>query len=69
MTDSYRFYRTKMTLAGHRYAKIFLAEGLAEALFLDTLFTLKNFDENEYCVFCIKGISNFRTPDLWRINI
>ncbi len=57
MTD---FYREKMTLAGHRYAKIFLAEGMAEALFLDTIFTRKNFDKNEYCVFCIKGISNLK---------
>jgi hypothetical protein len=61
MTGSYRFYRETITLAGHRYAKIFLAEGLAEALFLNTLFTRKNFDENEYCVFCIKGISNLGT--------
>ena len=46
-----------MTLAGQRYAKIFLAEGLAEAFFLDTLFYQKNFDKNEYCVFCFEGIS------------
>ena len=53
-----KFYREKITLAGQRYEKIFLAEGLAEALFFDTLFTKNNFDENEYCVFCFKGISN-----------
>ena len=57
MTD---FYRKKMTLAGQRYVKIFLAEGLSEALFLDTLFTRKKFDKNEYCVFCIEGISNLK---------
>ncbi len=55
------FCREKMTLAGHRYTKIFLAEGLSEALFLDTIFTRKNFNQNEYCVFCIKGITNLKT--------
>ena len=58
MTD---FYREKIILRGHHYQKIFLGEGLAEALFLDTLFSRKNFDNNEYCVFCIKGISFLKT--------
>jgi hypothetical protein len=55
------FYREKLDLEGHRFTKIFLAEGTAEALFLNTLFTLRQFNENEYCIFCIKGLNNLKT--------
>jgi len=56
------FYRTRLRLTGEpQFSKIFLAEGLAEALFLDTLFSNKGYDPNEYCVFCFEGITKFGT--------
>jgi len=55
------FYRDKIDLTGQHYTKIFLAEGTAEALFIDTLFTKKQFNENEYCVFCFAGINKLKT--------
>ena len=61
MLKFYRNYRkSKWHLSGDFSPhKVFLAEGDAEAFFLESLFTLRGFKESEYCVICFKGINNF----------
>ena len=59
MPRFYKNYQSTWGLAGDiKPSKLFLAEGDSEAFFLESLFTAREFDESEYCVFCIKGIKN-----------
>ena len=50
-----KFYRCKISLSGvTEPPKIFLAEGLSEALFLDELFQNEQLDTDEMYVFCFR---------------
>ena len=61
MPDRYTFFREKkISLLEIRTArKIFLAEGLSEALFLERLFEERSLNPHELIVFCFKGVNNF----------
>jgi len=62
MLKFYRNYRQSRWNLSDDFSphKVFLAEGDAEAFFLESLFTLRGFNESEYCVICFHGITNFK---------
>ena len=59
MPQRLKYYRETISLSGITVpVKIFLAEGLSEALFLERLFQEEMLDPNEVIIFCIKGVNN-----------